>query len=104
MIKTIVAVFGSRAEAQAVIEELFSRGFTQQDARVVSSDKYDAASVPEPESRCYAEAMRRGGTLLRVRAEDRKAERPADLMQQRGAIQVEGSASPEQEAKRDGCP
>jgi hypothetical protein len=87
--KTIMAVFNSGGEARGVIEELLVRGFSQQDARVVSSDKCKAASVPESESRCYAEAARRGGTLLLVKAQDGRAERAADLMKQRGAIQVE---------------
>ena len=89
MTKTIMAVFNSGGEARGVIEELLVRGFSQQDARVVSSDKCKAASVPESESRCYAEAARRGGTLLLVNAQDGRAERAADLMKQRGAIQVE---------------
>jgi hypothetical protein len=90
--KTIMAVFNSGGEARGVIEELLVRGFSQQDARVVSSDKCKVAkvaSVPESESRCYAEAARRGGTLLLVKAQDGRAERAADLMKQRGAIQVE---------------
>jgi len=94
VIKTVVAVFGSRGEAQGVIEELFNRGFTRHDARFVSSEKCDAAIMSEFEFRCYVEAARQGGTLLQVRAENGKAERAANLMQQRGAIKVEGECKP----------
>jgi len=48
--------------------------------------------VPEEEANAYAEAVRRGGALVTVRAEDDRAEEAAELMRMRGAIDIERRA------------
>ena len=47
------------------------------------------AGVPEHEARLYEEGVRRGGTLLTVRAEDRQAEQAAQIMTRSGAIDIQ---------------
>ena len=50
------------------------------------------AGVPEEEANVYAEAVRRGGALVTVRAEDARAEEAANILRQSGAIDIERRA------------
>ena len=47
------------------------------------------AGVPEEEAHVYAEAVRRGGALVTVRAEDMRAEVAARILRSGGAIDIE---------------
>jgi uncharacterized protein (TIGR02271 family) len=44
--------------------------------------------VPEEEAGYYAEGVRRGGTLVTVRADDDRAERIANMLDQEGAVNI----------------
>jgi len=46
------------------------------------------AGVPEEDARLYEEGVRRGGTLLMVRADNEMASRAAQIMNQAGAIDI----------------
>ena len=46
--------------------------------------------VPEGDAEYYAEAVRRGGALVTVRADEARAEEVAEIMRARGAIDIEG--------------
>jgi hypothetical protein len=48
--------------------------------------------VSRPDAEYYAEAVRRGGALVTVRADDSRAERAADIMRAHGAIDIERRA------------
>ncbi|HEY3461430.1 MAG TPA: hypothetical protein VGL52_11450 [Casimicrobiaceae bacterium] len=48
--------------------------------------------VSESDAQYYAEAVRRGGALVTVRADDARAERAADIMRAHGAIDIERRA------------
>ena len=48
--------------------------------------------VSQPDAEYYAEAVRRGGALVTVRADDARAERAADIMRAHGAIDIERRA------------
>jgi hypothetical protein len=48
--------------------------------------------VSRPDAEYYAEAVRRGGALVTVRADDARAERAADIMRSHGAIDIERRA------------
>jgi Heat induced stress protein YflT domain len=50
------------------------------------------AGVPEEEAQVYAEAVRRGGALVTVRAEDARADEAAAIMRSCGAIDIERRA------------
>ena len=50
------------------------------------------AGVPREEAGYYAEAVRRGGALVTVRAEDDMAERVADILQRNDAIDIQRQA------------
>ena len=57
--------------------------------------------VPEHEARHYEEAVRQGSTLLTVRADDdADAERVATIMENCGAIDIEGDAARERTERR----
>jgi uncharacterized protein (TIGR02271 family) len=49
--------------------------------------------IPEEQARNYAEAVRRGGALVTVRAEDDMAERVADIMSEHNAIDIDRQAA-----------
>ncbi|HJU23775.1 MAG TPA: hypothetical protein VJ891_14815 [Casimicrobiaceae bacterium] len=48
--------------------------------------------VPRADAEYYAEAVRRGGALVTVRADDARAERAAEMMRSHGAIDIERRA------------
>src|SRR4029079_9382938 len=48
--------------------------------------------VSESDAEYYAEAVRRGGALVTVRADDARAERAADVMRAHGAVDIERRA------------
>lgn len=48
--------------------------------------------VTEADAQYYAEAVRRGGALVTVRADETRAERAADLMRKHGAVDIERRA------------
>jgi uncharacterized membrane protein len=50
------------------------------------------AGVPEEEAQAYAEAVRRGGALVTVRAEDARADEAAAIMRSCGAIDIDRRA------------
>jgi uncharacterized protein (TIGR02271 family) len=51
-----------------------------------------SAGVPEEEAGYYAEGVRRGGTLLTIRAEDDLAHRAAEVMDRYGAVDIDERA------------
>src|SRR6185437_6379315 len=48
--------------------------------------------VSGPDAEYYAEAVRRGGALVTVRADDARADRTAEIMRSHGAIDIERRA------------
>jgi len=46
------------------------------------------AGVPEEEAHYYAEGVRRGGTLVTVKADDNMAQNAYDIFQRRGAVDI----------------
>jgi hypothetical protein len=51
-----------------------------------------SAGVPEDDASYYAEAVRRGGALVTVRADDSRAEEAARIMRTHGAVDIERRA------------
>jgi hypothetical protein len=45
--------------------------------------------VPEEHASYYAEAVRRGGTLVTVKADEARADRAAEIMRENRAIDLE---------------
>jgi hypothetical protein len=57
-----------------------------------------SAGVPEDDANYYAEAVRRGGALVTVRADDARAEEAARIMRTHGAVDIERRAEQWREA------
>ena len=51
------------------------------------------AGVPEDHASFYAESVRRGGTLVTVRADSARAERAAEIMRDHGAVDLDARVS-----------
>jgi len=51
------------------------------------------AGVPEEHAHLYAEGVRRGGTLVLVRADDATAENAADILRRNGAVDIDRRAA-----------
>jgi uncharacterized membrane protein len=49
--------------------------------------------VSKPDAEYYAEAVRRGGALVTVRADDTNADRAVDIMREHGAVDIDKRAS-----------
>src|SRR5687768_4677663 len=49
--------------------------------------------VPEEEARVYEEGVRRGGTLVTLKAEDARAQAAADIMNRNGAVDIKQRAT-----------
>lgn len=49
--------------------------------------------VPEEEARVYEEAVKRGGTLVTLKAEDARAQAAADIMNRHGAVDIKQRAT-----------
>ncbi len=98
MAKTIVGLYDDRATANKVVNDLEGRGFGEDHLRYASNEKgtrstyeVDAKKgatpdaltgygVPDDEANFYAEAVRRGGSLVIARVHDQDAETAADIM------------------------
>lgn len=119
--RTVVGVFDDRATAQSVVEELVSSGFDRSEIEVTPNDSYtsDAArgntglsgevrdqsgggisgffrrlfGDETPETGHFSEAVRRGSVVVTVTTDDARAERAADILDSRGAIDIDQRAS-----------
>ncbi len=98
MAKTIVGLYDDRATANKVVKDLESRGFGEDHLRYASNEKgtrsnYEVDTktgatpdalkgygVPDDEVDFYAEAVRRGGTLIVTRVHDQDANTAAEIM------------------------
>jgi hypothetical protein len=94
MAKTIVCLVDSSKEAEGVVSELMqSCGCDRSDIGLMARDSEGEATgglvklgVPEHEAHYYAEGVRRGGTLVTVRARtDEAADCAAQVMRNHGA-------------------
>lgn len=116
--RTVIGVFDDRSAAQSVVEELVSSGFNRGNIEINSHDTY-AADVARgntgltgqtrdtsgggiggffrrlfgEEDRdtysTYAEAVRRGSTVVAVATDDQNADRAADILDRYGAIDID---------------
>lgn len=104
MAKTIVGLYDDRVTAHNVVNDLEARGFGNDHLRFTSNEKgdrsdyeVDAATggtpdalvgygVPNDEANYYAEAVRRGGTLVIARVHDQDAETAAEIMARHNPI------------------
>ncbi len=107
MAKTIVGLYDDRATARRVVSALKDAGFTDQHVQFASSETGDrtdfevnASTFRDPsaltrygiepgEAGFYGEGLRRGGSLVVVRAQDQDAERAVDIMGEANPVRYE---------------
>jgi uncharacterized protein (TIGR02271 family) len=121
--RTVLGVFDDYATAKQVVDELVESGFSRSDIQITTQNDYamDAArggaglsgeaqdksgggiagffrrlfgdETYEHEGSYYAEAVRRGSTVVAVATNDMNAERAADIMDDRGAVDIDRRAA-----------
>ena len=95
MAKTVIGLFDDRREAQHIVQALVDDGFRREDIRTLTSQEeasvgtLSADGVPEAEAQAYADAVRRGGALVRVDAADDRADRAVAIMERPPAVDRE---------------
>ncbi len=104
--RTITALFDSRAEAERAVEQLVQQaGVDRGDVTIVAQEASGTPAsagegpgfwsslkeffLPEEDRHTYAEGIRRGGTLLTVRAEEARLDRAMDVLEQAGAVDLD---------------
>jgi uncharacterized protein (TIGR02271 family) len=119
--RTVVGVFDDRATAQSVVEQLVNSGFNRSSIEVNSHDSYasdvargGAGLTGETHDHSgggiggflrrifgndvrddyghYAEAVRRGSTVVAVNTDEQNAERAADILDSGGAVDIDRRA------------
>jgi len=119
--RTVVGVFDDRATAQNVVEQLVNSGITRSNIEINAHDSYatDAArgntgltgetrdtsgggisgffrrlfgDDDQEHYGHYAEAVRRGSTVVTVTTDDQNAERVADILDSGGAVDIDRRA------------
>jgi len=90
---TVVGIFDSQKHAEDAVLGLVAAGFERFDVRIIS-DAVGLAEqgVEESEADCYAEGLRRGGTVVAVRCHPQAVGKAAEAMRRMGAVDV--SAKP----------
>ena len=95
MAKTVIGLFDDHREAQHIVHALVNDGFRREDIRTLTSQEeasvgtLSAEGVPEAEAQAYADAVRRGGALVRVDAADDRADRAVAIMEGSPAVDRE---------------
>jgi uncharacterized protein (TIGR02271 family) len=111
MPKTIIGLFDDKTEAQQVRQDIVQMGIPRSETSIIenpgptgmgthtqsgsepsfweSLKEAFGFGVPEEEGAYYAEGVRRGGTLVSVRAEDTFVDRVVDIMAQHGAVDID---------------
>jgi len=109
MHKTIVALYDTRSDAEAAVRDLEADGFSRSVTEIVThtgatteamSDSATAHSgallsrlggwdVPESDAHVFAEAVRRGGALLKLRVDDEDVDRAVAVLERGNIVDVE---------------
>ncbi len=99
MHKTIIALYDTRADAEAALRDLETEGFDRSVGEIVSHSDPGAGggmmsrlsgwNVPESDAHVYAEGMRRGGTLLKLRLDDEDVDRAIAVLERGTVVDIE---------------
>lgn len=99
MNKTIIALYDTRADAEAALRDLEAEGFDRNVGEIVSHSDAGAGggflsrlsnwNVPETDAHVYAEGMRRGGTLLKLRLDDEDVDRAIAVLERGTVVDIE---------------
>jgi uncharacterized protein (TIGR02271 family) len=103
---TLIALYDARDEAAQAAERLVAEvGIARSDITVMAQDRGTSAAgdtadtnvfeslqglrIADADRHAYAEAIRRGGSLLTVQVEDVSAERAMDVVEEQGAVDID---------------
>ncbi|MBK1656899.1 YsnF/AvaK domain-containing protein [Paracraurococcus ruber] len=98
---TLTALYDTRGDADTAAERLVAEaGLGQSDITVIAQEAGAAKEggflaslkdlfMPDQDRGTYAEALRRGGFLLTVRAEQHSAEQAMDIIEEHGAVDLD---------------
>jgi len=118
MHKTIVALYGSRSDAEAAIRDLEAEGFDRSIAEIVTHaealtsmgsasgadytdtdyarqnsgrflSRLTSWDIPERDAHVYAEGVRRGGALLKLRVDDDDVDRAVAVLERGNVVDVD---------------
>jgi len=117
MPKTAVGLFEKPGLVDDVVREIEALGFPRKEVRTLTEpatfDVTGVMSFPrldfevdlvreltrigatKAESQAYVEGLRRGGALVFATGSDERVETAADLMNRRGAVEIEETSGPE---------
>ena len=117
MPKTAVGLFENPGLVDSVVREIEALGFPRKEVRtlaepatfevtgVMSFPRLDfevdlareltRIGATKAESQAYVEGLRRGGALVFATGSDEKVETAADIMNRRGAVEIEETSGPE---------
>lgn len=106
MTRTITAYFDDRSDAQLAADRLADAGISRAQATIHDSSMTDQTTtagddkgfwasladffMPNEDRYAYSEGIRRGGSVLTVRAEDGEFNRVSDILEQAGAVDMDG--------------
>ncbi|ALJ37023.1 MULTISPECIES: YsnF/AvaK domain-containing protein [Azospirillum] len=101
MNKTIIALYDTRADAEAALRDLEAEGFDRSVGEIVSHSDAGGGggggflsrlsnwNVPDTDAHVYAEGMRRGGTLLKLRLDDEDVDRAIAVLERGTVVDIE---------------
>lgn len=96
MVQAVIGLFDKQSEAKQVVADLLKNGFAQNEVTATgSSDSPSAMSVlsearvPAQDQNFYNEGVRRGGTLVMVRADSTKAAQAANIMSRYNMVDID---------------
>ncbi len=99
MPSTLVALFETRAEAEAAAHNLVNNGFLEENVRLHCAeaaanprwyvDDFRRMGVPDGELDSYGECLNHGGALLSVRTSDDNAPLAIEMLERSGAMDVD---------------
>jgi uncharacterized protein (TIGR02271 family) len=117
MAKTLVGLYDTFTESKQVVQELVENGFSRGDIKLATHSSEDVADsyadytytetassasrgrglidlltrsgVPQSEADSYAEGVRRGGTLILVKASDEQSDRGLEIMNRVHSVDID---------------
>jgi hypothetical protein len=117
MPRTTVGLFEDPESVEDVVREIEALGFPREEVRVVDEPRtfpvtgvmsfarldFEADLVREllrigatkAEAQAYMDGLRRGGALVLATGSDEKVDKAADIMNRRGAVEIEETSGPE---------
>lgn len=98
MAKTAVALYDTVNEAQQVVNELTSTGFSRNSIQMLNNNTNNttttltSAGLPRSDADAYVEGIRRGGHLVMITTEDDEIDTAVDIMDRFNSVNIQERA------------